>query len=229
MRVFTAILISMLLLPALGCGGEKKDQWTHGDSQNWLLTCDEIADSWNDDDCKEDEGSIIKALDSGWSKSCTLEYYKNLWNSDTPDPDPYRCEGGVEAQPKVKPKYKLAGTHYPEANLLFVFRDYGCLDVPSNNATYARNVHYKVEDSQGVLLGTLRFKTTEEGAHNNYPGACVYIYSAKDLPIRGEYTLKEMHKPLFATNAEELDTHTVSKKDFRTNYGITTISSRITT
>ena len=138
-------------------------------------------------------------------------------------------------------------THYGEAQALTVVKNYGCTRVPSDKDYHYETMYYTVSDSQGVLLGTLDFKTKEQGGDSRYPGSCAYIYSGYNLPRRDEYILQSfclpaswilghVSDPTGGQPDQEkcFEPNTAYKKDFATEYkpnstaGVTTIMWYIT-
>jgi len=232
-RYVVALLVSLLLLPTVACGGEEeKDEWTHGDSENWKATCDEIAGLYQDDNCREDEETIIKALADGWSKDCAIQYYTDMWDSKAEDPDPYMCEGGgAAAKPTEPPKpsipaYELEETHYQEAQIEFVWANFACQDIKLATKFYHQRLIRNIRNASGGLLGVARFKETATG-RPDMPAACLYRFSTYDLPILDEYQI-ELVDPQ-DTNAEAIQTYTATSELFHIDYpdqGITTIAWR---
>ena len=228
-RYVVTLLVSLLLLLTVACGGEEKDKWTHGDSENWKATCDQIA-GWQQDNCDEDEESIIEALADGWSKDCAVQYYTDVWNSETEDPDPYMCEGGgAPAKPTEPstPAYELEGTHYQEAQIELLWADYACQDVPALDSGAARNrVIYNIRNLEGGLIAVARYKDQGTG-RRDMPAACLYRYSTNDLPILNSYRIELIDT--FGSTNKVVKTFSATSNRFLSNYpdqGITTIAWR---
>ena len=232
-RYVVTLLVSLLLLLTVACGGEEeKDEWTHGDSENWKATCDEIAGLYQDDDCREDEETIIKALADGWSKDCAIQYYTDMWDSKAEDPDPYMCEGGgATAEPTEPPKpsipvYELEGTHYQEAQIEMVWADFACQDLDVGRQLFHKRVISNIRNASGGLIGVARFKETGTG-RRDMPAACLYRFSTYDLPILDEYQIETIDPQ--DTSGDVIITYTVTSDEFGFGYpdeGITTIAWR---